>query len=112
METEVRVNHATAETVYINHVTASWGTFCYNSIGDLFINSDWGFFGYSWRHYGPEEFKQFLSQTNPDYLVGKFGINYREVAGKKMKAHTETNLKILVRCFIDHLKKELQHAAK
>ena len=74
---------------------ASYGVFCFNSMGDLFINSDWGFFGYSWRSFGTD-FKKFLQTCNSEYLVGKFGINYREVSGKKLPPHREKNLTILV----------------
>lgn len=107
MQTEIKVNQQTAETIYISHPKASYGIFCFNSIGDLFVNSDWGFYGYAWRQYGPDEFKKFLSECNADYIVGKFSVNYREVSGKKMPPHRESNLKILVQEFINVLKTQL-----
>lgn len=97
----------TAETVYINHPEASYGIFCYNSVGDLFVNSDWGMYGYAWRSFG-EDFKEFLATSNADYIVGKFAINHREVSGKKMPVHREKNLMLLVAEFIRILKESRQ----
>lgn len=92
-----------AETVRIEHPESSYGVFCFNSMGDLFVNSDWGFFGYAWRAYSGT-FKQFLAQTNSDYIVGKFEINYREVANKKMPLHKIVHLRNLVDGLIEHCK--------
>lgn len=100
---DVKVNEQTAETIYISHPQASYGIFCFNSIGDLFINSDWGFFGYAWRSYG-NDFKKFLTQTNAEYIVGKFEINHKEVANKKMDSYRKEKLLILVNAFIHTLK--------
>ena len=96
----------TAETVYISHPLSSYGIFCFNEEGDLFLNSDWGFYGFSWRAFG-DDFKDFLSRTNADYIVGKFAINYREVAGKKLPQHKQNHLLNLVSAFIKSLKKSL-----
>lgn len=93
---EVKHNSEIAETLYVSHPTSSYGIFCFNSGGDLFLNSDWGFYGFAWRAYG-KDFKGFLGQCNSDYIVGKFEINYREVNnGKKMPAHRVSNVKVLV----------------
>jgi len=88
----VKINKA--ESVYVNHETASYGIFCYNSVGDLFLNSDWGMFGYAWRAFG-DDFKDFLKKCNADYIIGKFELNYREVSGKKLPAHKKEALTIL-----------------
>jgi len=91
----------TAETVYINHPEASYGIFCYNEAGDLFCNSDWGSFMYAWRSYGKDKsFKEFLASCNADYIVGKFNINYLEMANKQMPKVKRDNLTILVSEFI------------
>lgn len=103
MDPEIKVNACTAETVYINHPEASYGTFCFNSIGDLFVNSDWGFYGYAWRSYG-KSFKEFLSACSAEYIVGKFAIEYRSVTGKKFPKHKEDMMLILVSAFVNHLK--------
>ncbi len=103
---ETRIVKSTAETVYINHPDASYGIFCYNTVGDLFINSDWGMFGYAWRSFG-DDFKKFLAGTNSEYLVGKLSINYRDTTGKKLPQHKEEKLTTLVNVFIAHLKSEL-----
>jgi hypothetical protein len=107
------VKRDVAETIYISHPEASYGVFCFNSQGDLFINSDWGFYGYAWRSYGKDNpFKKFLSQCNAEYIVGKFSINHREVSGKKMPPHREKNLTILVEAFISELKNEQTNILK
>ena len=104
MTTEIKLMRNAATTVYINHPEASYAIFCFNQVGDLFINSDYGFFGFAWRSYG-DDFEKFLSGTNPDYVVGKLEINYSEVSGKrKMPEFRKEKLLILVREFINHLK--------
>jgi hypothetical protein len=103
----MKIIQSNAETVYINHDEASYGIFCFNDKGDLFLNSDWGFFGYAWRAYG-ENFKEFLSSCNSDYIIGKFGINYCETSGKKIPPHKEKYVKVLIDQFINHLKTQVQ----
>lgn len=103
---ENKIIKDSAETMYISHPEASYGIFCYNTKGDLFLNSDYGFYGYAWRHYGDEEFKKFLSQCNAEYIVSKFSINHRDVSGKKMPPFKEQKLTILVNTFIEELKKD------
>jgi hypothetical protein len=102
MNTEIKITKNKAETVYINHPNASYGIFCFNKDGDLFLNSDWGLYGYGWRAYG-KSFKGFLSGCNAEYIVGKFAINYREVSGKKMPPYKEEKITILVETFIQSL---------
>jgi len=104
--TEIKINQHSAETIYINHPEASYAIFCFNSIGDLFVNSDYGFYGYAWRSYG-DDFKTFLSGTNADYIIQKFENNYRNTAGKKIPKYWSEHLKILVETFINQLKKEI-----
>lgn len=108
---EIETQKQSAETIYINHPQASYAIFCFNSVGDLFVNSDWGFYGYSWRSFG-DNFKSFLAQTNSDYIVSKFSINHRDVSGKKMPSHRESNLKILVQEFINELNVECSKEEK
>lgn len=107
METNIQVNKHTAETMYIDHPTASYGMFCHNSIGDLFLNSDWGNFAFAWRAYSGE-FKNFLASLDVDYMVGKFAINYRELTNKPLPKVKEQNIKILCQEFINQLKKEIK----
>jgi len=104
MNIEIKVVENSATTVYVSHPTSSYGIFCYTDTGDLFVNSDWGFYGFAWRHIGNSTFKEFLAQTNAEYIVGKFEINHREVSRKKMPAHRIKNLTVLVQEFINHLK--------
>lgn len=104
MTPEIKTIQHTAETLYINHPDSSYGIFCFNSVGDLFLNSDWGMYGYAWRSYGPETFKEFIGQCNSDYIVGKFGINYLEISRKKLPKDRITHLKNLVDELIKHCK--------
>lgn len=101
---EVKINRIKAETIYLSHPEASYAIFCYNSIGDLFVNSDWGSYNYAWRHYANDEFRAFLANTNADYVVGKLSINFHSTTGKKMRPHTQKMLTILVHEFIQVLK--------
>jgi hypothetical protein len=110
MNTEVAIFTDSATTVYINHPEASYGIFCYNSKGDLFLNSDWGFYGYSWRHFGDKTFAQFLANTNAEYLCGKFAINHNnQMPSSKywLKGNKEKNVTILLSEFINALKEKL-----
>lgn len=51
---EVKIIKDSAATVYVKHPKASYAIFCYNSQGDLFMNSDWGFMGTAWRAFGDD----------------------------------------------------------
>lgn len=90
MKTEI----LSAKTVRIDHPEASYGIFCFNSAGDLFLNSDWGFYGYAWRAFG-DDFHEFLQRANAEYIVGKFQINH----SKKLAPHQRKMLEILVNEF-------------
>ncbi len=92
-----------AFTIEINHPKSSWAIFCFNLQGDMFVNSDWGFYGFAWRAYG-KDFLSFLQNTNAQYIVQKFENNHREVSGKKMPAHRIENLTVLVNEFINVLR--------
>lgn len=107
MKTEITVIKDPAETIYISHPEASYGIFCYNSKGDLFLNSDWGFFGFAWRHYSGDSFKDWLSQCNADYVTGKFAINWNNnnpARSNRFGGHREKNVKLLVAEFLNALK--------
>lgn len=97
-----KITVSKAEVVHINTADFSYGIFCYNDLGDLFLNSDWGMYGFAWRSFGAD-FRAFLAQTNPDYLVGKLRNNYRTTTGKELHKHTYTQLIGLVSAFINHL---------
>lgn len=99
-----RFNKSNAQTVYIQHPNASYGIFCFNDVGDLFLNSDYGIYGFAWRSFG-EDFREFLADLNVDYLIGKFEINYIEVSGKrKMPEFRKEKVSILCQTFIEVLK--------
>jgi hypothetical protein len=102
---DITVHKNTAETIAIQHPDASYGIFCFNNVGDLFVNSDWGFYGFAWRSFG-NNFKEFLASINPDYMVGKFEYNYQHVAQKKMPALYKKKLTVLATEFINQLKLE------
>jgi hypothetical protein len=65
-----------AETVHINHPEASYGIFCFNDQGDLFLNCDYGMYGYAWRAYGSGPFRDFLAGISAEYMVNKLDSNY------------------------------------
>jgi hypothetical protein len=100
----------TAETVSINTPDTSWGIFCFNSIGDLFLNSDWGMFCYSWRSFG-KDFREFLAGLNADYVICKFSQNYDENMpnnkrlGSKINKRRKESVTKLIELFITELRK-------
>ena len=94
METEVKLIKDNASTLYVSHPHASYGVFCFNSSGDLFLKSDWGTYGYAWRAYD-DDFVKFIAQTNSDYIVGKFSINYTELTTKKLPKFREEKIVLL-----------------
>lgn len=98
-----QIKSIAAQTIQIHSKDHSWGVFCFNEIGDLFLNSDWGAFMYGWRSFGAN-FREFLASTNADYIVGKFQINYREHSKKAIPPHTKTAITGLVELLIQHLK--------
>ncbi len=104
MDVEVKIVTEPAETVYINTPKDSYGIFCFNSKGDLFLNSDWGFYGYAWRHFGGD-FKAFISQCNADYISDKFEIN---INGRKAQTdytrYRMEHVKVLVKHLIEYCK--------
>lgn len=92
-------------TVRIDHSEASYGIFCFNTQGDLFLNSDWGNYCYAWRSFG-NDFREFLESTNTSYIVGKLGQGYFEMTMKKLPKHKEKNLTLLVESFLETLKQK------
>lgn len=99
-----QIKSIAAQTIQINSTNHSWGIFCFDELGNLFLNSDWGAFMYGWRSFG-SNFREFLASINPDYVVGKFEINYREHSRKAMPPHTKAAVTELVGLLIEHLKK-------
>jgi hypothetical protein len=94
-----------AETIHINHPEASYGIFCFNNQGDLFVNSDYGAYSYAWRSYGDRSFREFLSGINAHYMVGKFENNFITTTGKKrIQQYSKEKLTQLCELFIKTLK--------
>lgn len=83
---EVMVKRNTAETMYIRKDGASYGIFCYNEVGDLFLNSDWGMYSFAWRSFGAS-FKEFLKHADPEYIFDKFDTNSRYLYSKGLPKH-------------------------
>lgn len=72
-----------AEQYYISLPGQSWATFVISEKGDLFINSDWGYWACCWRSFGTD-FKKFLIDMNSDYLI--MNLTRQQVThGGKMK---------------------------
>lgn len=101
----MKITTDSAKTVQVDHPEASYAIFCFNSIGDLFINSDWGFYAYSWRSFGQRTFEEFLSECNSDYLLKKLEIT-QSGNGGKIYQNQKKNLVILIDEFINVLKEE------
>jgi hypothetical protein len=104
METEVKLIADPAETLYVNHPVSSYGIFCYNSKGDLFLNSDWGAFCYAWRHIGTDTFKQFLANCNASYIAQKFETNHIGSGGKRFNKTQREHIETLICELIKYLK--------
>lgn len=68
----LKVKNIPCESIRIEHPESSYGIFCFNEAGDLFLSSDWGFYGYSWRSFGSEPFRDWLSDIGEDYVINKF----------------------------------------
>ena len=85
----------------------SWASFIITDKGDLFINSDWGYWACNWRAFGPS-FREFLSDMYPDYLMNNIIRQQLTFGGKKtIQKRTQEAIFALFRKFQDELKKEL-----
>lgn len=107
METAINVDVSAATVIQIYHPESSYAIFCFSAKGDLFVNSDWGFFGYTWRSYGSQNsFTHFLAKTNAaEYIVGKLEINYFELTNRrKIPPFRRKNLLVLTELFIERIK--------
>jgi len=106
MNTEITLINEPAETVYINTPKDSYGIFCFNSKGDLFLNSDWGFYAYAWRSMGEgKTTKQFISSCNADYIAMKFGMNITAMKERKdYEKYRIEHVKVLLQYLIDYCK--------
>lgn len=108
-EVEIQPNKIikdTAETMYVYSKETSYGTFCFNSQGDLFLNSDWGFFGYGWRAFG-RNFKDFLKQTNAEYIASNFARNWNANSKSKFAGRREQAVTKMIEIFLTELRKEI-----
>lgn len=108
MNTTATVHISSAKTVHITHPQSSYGIFCLNDAGDLFVNSDWGLFGYSWRSFGNNKpFTHFLASCSIDYIVDKLSIDYFNMTLKKIPPHKKKHLLVLVNIFIERIKTDI-----
>lgn len=105
--TEVTVKINNASTYYISTEKYSYGIFCFNDAGDLFLNSDYGMYGFAWRAFG-DDFKAFLSSTNADYIFGKFETNNHYLNHKNLPKHVRVPVTGLIEEFINALKSEFK----
>ena len=101
----IEIEKNTASTVFINSEETSFATFCYTKKGDLFLNSDWGNYFYSWRSFG-DDFEKFLSGLELGYLTQKMasGITQYPVEGKRLDVLIK-----LLGLFILTLKKDIEN---
>lgn len=87
----------------------SWASFVITDKGDLFINSDWGYWAYAWRAFGID-FRAFLADLGADYLIAKLETNQFQMlrAGRKtMPQRSQEAITALFAKFQAELKKEL-----
>ena len=100
------------ETFTIRHRTESWAVFFINQDGDLFIESDWGYWTFSWRAFGGG-FKQFLTQLEPEYFFDKLLFNHNQWGKGRNKVHAraEKAIKTLFECFKKVLEKDIADTA-
>lgn len=115
MKEKIELEGATVEiqkaTQYYVHEKYNYGIFCISDIGDLYLNSDYGFYGCSWRHYG-KDFKQFLMSCNAEYVFDKFEQNHMYLTSKKLPKHVHAPVMVLFKLLQEALKQELQVVEK
>lgn len=106
MTIEIEKNNAS--TVFIKTEETSWATFWYNDKGDLFLNSDWGNYFYSWRSFG-DDFEKFLKGLELGYLYGKMASSFTQypVEGRRSDV-----LKKLLGLFLISLNKQQEETLK
>jgi hypothetical protein len=85
----------------------SWATFAITDKGDLFINSDWGYFACCWRAFGGT-FKRFLIEISGDYLIRNLERQQLQFGGKaKIKIHIGEHITALFSELQHQLQQEL-----
>lgn len=104
----IEIEKNTASTVFINTEETSFATFCYTKKGDLFLNSDWGNYFYSWRSFG-DDFEKFISGLDVGYLTNKLATGFTQypVEGRRLDVLIK-----LSGLFILTLKKEIENNNK
>lgn len=107
MKTKTLKSH----TIRIDHPQASYGIFSFNESGDLFLMSDWGNYCYSWRAFG-EDFYEFLSTLQADYLLGKFETSHRQNYQKEIQPKTKVMVTFLIQAFLVEITNFLQRKEK
>lgn len=105
---DYKLTKGTGETYLINHNQHSWGLFFINEHGDLFLESDWGYWTFSWRAFNGS-FKGFLVRIDDDYFFGKLLINHNQwgKGRSKVQKNTENAVKGLFGSLKEILKSEL-----
>jgi hypothetical protein len=106
---EVTIIESHAKVIYVRHPQYSYGIFCFNKDGDLFLNSDWGMYGFAWRSFG-KDFEEFLARVNSDYVYGKFETNHRYLNRKDLPKHTRKPVCALIDEFVKVMKSQVQKA--
>jgi hypothetical protein len=106
MSEETTVKKQEAFQYYVRHPKYSYGIFCISPHGDLFLNSDWGFYGTSWRAFG-DDFKKFITEANADYIFDKLECNHRYLMKKDLPKHVRVPVKELINEFRKALKDEI-----
>jgi hypothetical protein len=106
MNAEFKYHAAVSITVRTKE--ASYGVFCFNEAGDLFINAECGFFYFTWKAYG-QSFSKFLLDSKPESIVEKLSITYQEISKKKITEKKAKDLVILITLFLQELSRQINH---
>lgn len=74
----------------------------------LFLNSDYGLFGFSWWNIGEgTSGLKFLAECDKYYIVDKFETNFISSGGKSLRPHTADALRAQVEAMISILQEKL-----
>lgn len=90
----IQIEKNSASTVHIDTPETSWATFYYSKKGDLFLNSDWGNYFYSWRSFG-EDFEKFLKGLEIGYLYSKMASSFSQFPVEGRRAEVLESLLLI-----------------
>lgn len=104
----------TAQSYTVYNDDGSWlGQIILTSDGSYTSITDYGNFAFAWRHWGKEDFKQFICGLNIDYFATKMYCGMSYVAhGKKIEHACGRYAKHILPPLQKLLKQELENQQK